>query len=186
MRRNNFLPVLIGLFLVMVFAASCVSKGKEEAIRVNDFKMSVKEFEEEFNQAGQALLGPNNQKEKFLENLINRKIILQEAERMGLNRDKEFLKAIERFYEQSLLKIVLDKKTNEFASKTQVFDHEVEAYYNEMKNKGLIEKPLSEVYKEIKWQLLRQKQTQAFEKWVQNLRQKSRIEINKKALGIEE
>ncbi|MCM8766294.1 MAG: hypothetical protein NC920_05625 [Candidatus Omnitrophica bacterium] len=183
MKKNVIIFMVIFIFLLL----GCVKKSKERpAIRINSFQMSAKEFEEEFKEAGAGLLGPANQKEVFLENLINRKLILQEAERLGLNRDKEFLKSIEHFYEQTLLKAVLDKKSNEFASKTQVNEKEIEVYYNELKEKGLIEKPLSEVYKEIKWQLLRQKQTQAFNSWVESLKGKARIEVDKKALGIEE
>jgi hypothetical protein len=185
MGKNNIFLIFMGLFLVIIFTFGCESKsGKNPAIKINNFSMSAQEFEDEFKEAPASLLGPNNQKEKFLENLVSRKLILQEAERLGLNRGKEFLKALERFYEQNLLKLVVDKKSNEFASQTQVFDNEVEAHYNEMKNRGLIEKPLTEVYKEIKWQLLRQKQAQAFEKWVNELRQKTKIEIDKKSLGI--
>ncbi|MCM8793571.1 MAG: SurA N-terminal domain-containing protein [Candidatus Omnitrophica bacterium] len=176
--------LIIVVFLFLFFG--CTKRNPDKlVIKINNFQMTAKEFEEEFREAGASILGPNNQKEKFLENLVNRKLILQEAENLGLNKDKEFLKSIERFYEQMLLKAVLDKKSNEFASKTQVNEQEIEAYYNELKEKGLIEKPLSEVYKEIKWQLLRQKQAQAFEQWVEGLRAKARIEIDKKALGLE-
>lgn len=172
------------LCLLIIFG--CAQRDKEKpAIRINKFKMTAREFEEEFKEAGAGVLGSANQKEAFLENLINRKLILQEAERLGLNRDREFLKAIERFYEQTLLKTVLDKKSNEFASKIQVSEKEIEEYYNELKDKGLIEKPLSEVYKEIRWQVLRQKQNQAFYGWVESLKEKAKIEIDKKALGIE-
>lgn len=147
--------------------------------------MTAEEFEEEFKEAGAGLLGPVNQKEAFLENLINRKLILQEAERLGLNQEREFLKSIERFYEQTLLKAVLDRKSNEFASRIQTNDQEIEAYYNELKDRGLVEKPLTEVYKEIKWQVIRNKQTQAFNSWIEGLREKAKIEVDKKALGIE-
>jgi len=183
MGKNNIFFILVGLFLLTGF--TFFSKEKP-AVRVNNFQMSAGEFEEEFREAGASLLGPNNQKERFLEYLINRKLILQVAERLGLNKDREFLKSIERFYEQTLFKLVIDKKSNEFASKTQVNEAEIEVYYSELRNKGLIEKPLPEVYKEIKWQLLRQKQVQAFEKWMEGLREGAKIEVNRKALGIEE
>ncbi|MCX5657778.1 MAG: hypothetical protein NTZ48_06100, partial [Candidatus Omnitrophica bacterium] len=126
-----------------------------------------------------------NPKARLMEDLINRKLILQEAERLGLSNDKEFLKSIERFYEQSLLKIVIDKMSNKFSSDVKVLDNEVEAFYNDLKQKGLIQKPLAEAYKEIKWQLMRRKQVAAFEKWGEELHKKAKIEIDKKALGIE-
>lgn len=178
---RKFICVVILLFLL----CGCIrKKGEKIAIKINNFKMTTEEFAEEFKEAGAGLLGPANQKEAFLENLINRKLILQEAERLGLNRDKVFLKSIERFYEQTLLKSVLDKKSNEFISKVQVSEKEIEDFYNELKEKGLIDKPLSEVYKEIRWQVLRQKQSQAFNNWIEGLKEKAKIEIDKKALGI--
>lgn len=182
MRKFYVLVSLVSL--VLIYGCKGKTSSDKPALKINRFCMSAREFEDEFKEAPASLLGQENQKEKFLENLINRKLILQEAERLGLNRDRDFLKAIERFYEQNLLKLVIDKKSNEFASKTHVYDNEIEAYYNEMKNKGLIEKPLADAYKEIKWQLLRQKQTQAFDTWVGGLRGKSRVDIDKKALGI--
>ncbi|MCM8784366.1 MAG: SurA N-terminal domain-containing protein [Candidatus Omnitrophica bacterium] len=183
MRKNVVIFMVIFVFLFL----GCAKKSKgRAALKINNFQMTAKEFEEEFKEAGAGLLGPRNQKETFLENLVNRKLILQEAERLGLNQDKGFLKSIERFYEQTLLKAVLDKKSNEFASRIQVSEQEVEAYYKELKEKGLIEKPLSEVYKEIRWQVIRNNQERAFNSWVESLKTKAKIEIDKKALGIEE
>ena len=65
----------------------------------------------------------------FLDNLITRKLILQEAQKMGLDRKKEFLKAIENFWEKSLLKIMVDEKTDEIFTDITVTDEEVEESY---------------------------------------------------------
>lgn len=174
------------LFLFLLFLISCdkLPDQKKCVIKINNYTITQQEFEEEFKNTSAEWLGPDTQREEFLENLINRKLLLQEAERMGLNKDREFLKALERFYEQSLLRLVVDKKSNELALKTQVSDSEVEAYYDEMVKKSFIEKPLSTVYKDIKLQLIRQKQSQAFDVWVEELHKKAKIEVDKKALGI--
>ncbi|MBM3252875.1 MAG: hypothetical protein FJZ16_01310 [Candidatus Omnitrophica bacterium] len=173
------------LFLLLLIGCDNLPKQKKFVVKINNYTITQGEFEEEFKNTSAEWLGPDAQKEEFLENIINRKLLLQEAECLGLNKDREFLKNLERFYEQSLLKIVINNKSNELALKTQVSDSEIEAYYNEMVKKKLIEKPFPEVYKEIKLQLLRQKQAQAFNDWVEELRKKAKIEVDKKALGIE-
>lgn len=185
MKRYNAL--VMGMVIAIAVYGCSKTRHEKDVIRINNFQMTTAEFDELFKEAPASLLSWERQpRAKLLENLINRKLILQEAERSGLNQDREFLKSIERFYEQTLLKIVVDKKSNEFASQTQVFENEIEEYYNNMLKKGLASKPLSEVYKEIKWQLTRQKQNQAFEYWVEGLHRKASIAIDKKALGIEE
>ncbi len=184
MNKRTFWIALI-IFLAI---SGCAKKGDlvKPAIKINNFKMTAGEFEELFKEAPASIVGSdNNPKARLLEDLINRKLILQEAERLGLNSDKEFLRSIERFYEQSLLKIVIDKKSNEFSSNVTVPDSEIETYYNDLKQKGIIQKPLVEAYKEVKWQLMRRKQVAAFEKWGEELHKKAKIEIDKKALGIE-
>jgi hypothetical protein len=69
----------------------------------------------------------------FLENMINRKLILLDAEGKGLDKRQDFLDMIQNFWEQSLLTVALQKKAAEFASsghlpgeaeqQAQEFDH---------------------------------------------------------------
>lgn len=55
-------------------------------------------------------------KENMLDNLIEKKIMLMEARRQGLDRKPEFLKMVQRFWEQSLLRSLLNKKSEETLS----------------------------------------------------------------------
>lgn len=55
-------------------------------------------------------------KEQFLDNLIEKKILLIEAQHQGLDKKPEFLKMIERFWEQSLLRSLLDEKSRQIRS----------------------------------------------------------------------
>ena len=50
---------------------------------------------------------------EFLKNMITQKLILLDAERRGLDRDPQFLKMIENFWQQSLLTFALQEKTKE-------------------------------------------------------------------------
>jgi DNA-binding transcriptional ArsR family regulator len=114
---------------------------------------------------------------KLVDMLIDKKLILQEAEKEGLHKQREFLRTLEMFYEQLLFKAILDRKIKEIATKIKVTDDEVRQRYRQLKEKGVIEKELDEVYDEIKWQIFKEKQSKALDKWVKELREKADIEI---------
>ncbi len=168
---------------VLIWGCRGKDGANDIALRVNNFVMTGEELEEEFEETG--MPGCLLDKRKFLDDLINRKLILQEAQRRGLDKQKEFLKAIERFWEQSLLKIMINRKSKEIADQISVTDREIESRYEDMLKQGLVSKPLSESYNEIKWQVLRNKQTQALNAWVGQLRQKAKIEIKGEISGEE-
>ena len=51
-----------------------------------------------------------------LNDIIEKKVLLLEARRQGLDRDPEVMKMVERFWEQSLLRSLLNKKSGEALS----------------------------------------------------------------------
>lgn len=55
-------------------------------------------------------------KEQILDGIIQKKILLLEAQRRGLDRDPQFMKMVERFWEQSLLRSLLDARSEEILS----------------------------------------------------------------------
>lgn len=176
MRKNNIFFIVAGLTLALILSYGCAQeKQKKIILRVNNFKMTAEELEEEIKEAG--IPDSPQARQKFLEDLINRKLILQEAERLGLDKEREFLKAIERFWEQSLLKVMIDRESKEIANQISVDDREIEKCYNEMFQQGAVKESLPESYNQIKWQVLRNKQTQALNAWIEGLRKKAKVEV---------
>ncbi|MDD5270414.1 MAG: hypothetical protein PHE80_04410 [Candidatus Omnitrophica bacterium] len=55
-------------------------------------------------------------KQQILDGIIQKKILLLEAQRRGLDRDPQFMKMVERFWEQSLLRSLLDVRSEEILS----------------------------------------------------------------------
>ncbi len=180
--RNHivFWLILFGL----IFTIGC-ARGPSEttAVRVNEFVMSADEFQEQFDNSDY----PANKqgKEKFLKDLISRKLLLQEAEQMGLDKQPEFLKEVERFWEKTLLKNIIYRKSKELAGEVSVYEDEIRAQYEKMVDKGAAEGSYEEMYDRIKWQLLRQKQEAAFNEWLKGLRENSEVEVNKQLLGLD-
>jgi hypothetical protein len=119
--------------LLSLAIAGCVSqqtKNKQILAKINNYEITKQEFEEEFQNSAYSVSDTEGSRKSFLDNLINRKLVLQEAERHGLDKDKAFLKSIERFWEQSLLKVMLDKKSKDIALIKNAGEKEVEDAYN--------------------------------------------------------
>ena len=177
MRKN--IIFLFFLFLSLLFVG-CTSK-KNVAIKIGKIEITKEEFDDAFSNSSYAKQGKS--KEEFLENFISRKLILKEAERLGLDKDPKFLKNIQLFWEQSLLKMTLSRKIKELSFGIHVSDKEVRDYYLTHQD-DFKDKKLEEVYDRIKWILFAQKQRQAIQDWINSLKEKTPIYVDYKALGI--
>ncbi|MCX7661355.1 MAG: hypothetical protein N2Z79_01565 [Candidatus Omnitrophica bacterium] len=169
------------LILGLIFVLGCTKKKEEILLRINSFTLTREEFEERLKEAG-LNSSSSVEKEKFLEGLINQKLILLEAERQGLNQEKEFLRSLEDFYEKNLLKLILDRKAKEIATKVSVEEEEIRASYARAKDKGLTSKSYEEAYEQLRWQILKEKQNEEFSKWLEELRRKANIRIDKRLI----
>ena len=115
---------------------------------------------------------------EYLGALIEKEVLLQEAQRQGIDREKGFMKSIENYWEQALLKILLERKSREISGLVHVYDNEVEAYY---KDSGEV-LPLSKVKNEISGIIKQKKETDAMNAWIDELKKKSYIKVDEKAL----
>jgi hypothetical protein len=171
-------------FMLLFIGFGCTKK-ESAAIRIGDIRFTAEEFDKAFNESRSAGAGAAQRKE-FLDTFISRKLILREAERLGLDKDPKFLDSIQLFWEQSLLKLILTYEMKELAVNIMIDDREIEDYYRSHKEENYANKELSEVYGLIKVLLYRQKQSEAVQSWANSLKDKTRIEIDYKQLGIEE
>ncbi len=77
----------------------------EAAIVINDRTVTSTEFESLYSQQqhGQS-------KTDFINSLITKELLIQESRRLGIDKDESFRKSIQNFYEQSLIKLLIDRK----------------------------------------------------------------------------
>lgn len=122
--------LIITLAVLMIAGCKCQAKDKQVLARINNYEITKQEFEEEFKDSAYGVSDTEESRKSFLENLINRKLVLQEAQRQGLDKDNAFLKSIERFWEQSLLKVMLDKKSKDISMLKDAGKKEVEDAYD--------------------------------------------------------
>ena len=176
----------IFIILVVLFFTSwgCVKKEKV-ALKIGDIEFTTEEYDEAFKSSG-SFEYDDDQRKEFLDRFISRKLILKEAEKMGLDKDPQFLQSIQLFWEQSLLKLVLSRKMKELSVEIKVGDSQISDFYNNRKEQVYADKELSEVYDQIKLLLFKAKQGEAIQDWVSSLRNKTKVEINYQLLGIKE
>lgn len=92
-------------------------KDEDVIVSINNYSITRDEFENEFRASPYGKIDTPESRREFLDTLINRKLILQYAQKEGLDKEVNFLKTIEKFWEQSLLKIALDEKIAEIETK---------------------------------------------------------------------
>jgi len=140
-------------FLIVVLTSCTKEKSKKEVlVTIDNYSLYKEDFLSEarlYPPAYREVLT----KEQILDDLIQKKLLLLEAQRQGLDKDPAFMKMVERFWEQSLLRSLLEKKSKEILSSIQAPEEE-----------------------------RNQKATQMMQRWMNELKKSAKIRINKGAL----
>ena len=173
------------LVFVISFLAGC-SSGREDLdvktlARVNKGRIMVEDLRYELKNAPYDeayLLKAKSGRRDYLDRLVEKEILLQEAQRQGLHRGKDFMKSIEGYWEQALLKILLERKSDEISDLTHVSDDEIEEYYSNSENRTFFPKTKADIKKTIR----RKKETEAMNVWIEELKKQSYIKINEEIL----
>jgi hypothetical protein len=125
MKYICYIGVLFLLFSGVFFYTHSPKKPPPEediALRINDRVITREEFEE---LRKKRYTGELTEKE-LLNSIIEKELLIQEAKRLGIDREEPFRRSIQNFYEQSLIKILLERKLRTFD--TAVKQEEIEAY----------------------------------------------------------
>jgi len=161
------------------------SPRRDVVIRVNDYTLTAKEFDDLFRDFGPRKADAKA-KAEFLKNLITRKLLLQEGQKLGLDKDRDFLMTVENFWEQSLLQLVISEKMRTLAGQVNVTDADVEEYYRNWKKANPEDGSAPEAMRRsIRLKILKAKQDQALDKWINALKSRANIKVDKKALDLE-
>ena len=149
-KRKAFLLVIIGIVILVLmwgcqrsFLGQKGIEGERVVAKVNDYEIFVSDFayvaDRVFADSNFYLLDASKTRKEALEHLIIRKVMVQEAQKQGFDKQKTFMKEIERYWEQALLKFLIKKKADEFFRVVQVEDSEVLEEYNKRRRKNFAE-----------------------------------------------
>ncbi|MBU0943564.1 MAG: hypothetical protein KJ804_10900 [Proteobacteria bacterium] len=80
--------------------------SEDVALSVNGHSMSQKQIDEQSREQGYHGETPEDQ----IDSLVTRQLLIQEAQRLGIDQEEGFRKALKIYYEQSLIKVLTDRK----------------------------------------------------------------------------
>jgi len=167
-KRCNFVMVMA---LVAGLAMGCAKKPDKSRIvaEINNYQVTIDDFRQKARMtAPNMLLESNAEKVKgqVMEDIINEELLLQEAQKMKLDKDKGFMREIENYWKQALIKSLAVKKGEEFLAASEVSDEEIKAEYDSMsKEWQAASGPHGQAVAQIRERLRMKKARDAFERW---------------------
>jgi hypothetical protein len=157
-----------------------VEDGKVLA-RINDYRLSLDAFQYQLaleSELDKDFKLTQDAKQEFLEGLIRKETLIQEAKRLKLDSKEKFVRAIERYWEATLIRDLMDLKSKEIDEKIFVSQEELEAGYQEMRKAGEVLPPLEEIEERVRKALKEKKKTRMLKQWIGDLRKHAKIEID--------
>jgi len=189
MKSFKLIVILLCMGLVTAVIPACdnwpAEPPNEVALEINGSKISVQEFNEQIKL--EAYTDPEMDitranREQFADYLIQKELMLQEAVKLNMDQKESFTRAIERYWESTLIRILLDAKTDGFKKDILVTQEEMEAYY--VKNKEEFGRPYDEVKESIQSIIESRLLEAKLEAWIRELRQSADITVNKVFVNV--
>ena len=185
MKKRSFCLLLFFLSLGLFYCSQ--DKGEKGKIlaRINDYNLTLNEFQ--YQLAAELELDKDfkltkEAKREFLEGLIKKELLIQEAKRLQLDRREKFIRTIERYWESTLIRDLMEMKGREITQRTYISQEEIEDSYKEMQKSEERPPSFKELEEMITKELKEKKKTRMLKEWINDLREKAKIEINKELL----
>jgi Sec-independent protein translocase protein TatA len=154
---------------------------KDILATVNDFKLTISEFQ---NHLADDMEIAQNQKiteaakKQYLEEIIQKQILIQEARRLKFDQKPKFIRTIERYWESTLIRDLMESKAQEIEKQVIVTQEDIDRRYQEMKEKDPSLRPLAEIEQKVVRKIREEKKTAMFQKWIEGLKQSANIHTN--------
>lgn len=179
-QRRRSMLMMCALAFLFVVGSACSGKPEEASqvlALVNGREITSGEFDRRWSQvpdfARTAYEGADGRR-KFLDELITRELLLQEARKQGLDRSRALVEHVERFKERTLLDQLIREEVD---ARITVTPADMQAYY--AANPGSFGASLSfeDAQEQVKEQLLAEKQRRRFDEFVASLRAKAKLRV---------
>ena len=175
--------------ILCAFLFCCTQEKKEEnetLAKINDYVLTLDEFQTQLAQEvklDKEFKLTKEAKKEFLDQLITKEILIQEAKRRNLDRKEKFINAIERYWESTLIRDLMEMEQQKIESHTLVSQEEIEIRYKEMKNLDKNLPELESIRHKIFKEIMEDKMLRLLEDWSNQLKKRARIDINEELLS---
>ena len=112
MGNKNVIWLMAGMICAVSLCFGCGRKGEEEkvAAKINNYLMTVEDLEDEIRHSPR-FGDKKGDLQEALDLAIRKQVLIQEAQRQGLDKQKAFMKTIERYWRQTLIKELTKKES---------------------------------------------------------------------------
>lgn len=169
------------VFLVCTSLLGCSEQSQENSkpvVKVNDYTISEDALRSRMASLsyyrGMSAFSLDDKK-NLVDQEIKKELLIQEAMRLGLDKDDSFRKTIEKFWEQTLITEVVKQQLEKIQKNTIVTSDEVANAYKEMQDNNPNCPPLETVAGSLEKSILEQKKTEALSTWTDDLRKNAKI-----------
>lgn len=184
------ITTLVAAVLILSLMAGCGENRDKQAMpgervvaKINNYKLTASDFKDEaryIRRPGPRFSDPVKEKEYLLDEMITKKVLILEAQAQNFDKDRAFMKEIEKYWEQALLKLLYKKKSEEVARSISVLREEAAEEYRHLVENGSIDpalQPFDAVSADMVNEIRIKKTEAAFGAWIEEL--KSRANIKK-------
>ncbi len=188
--------IAVSLFLaaaVVWFGACSLSPETESSDQtlatINEYRLPLSSFQRELAfelELEKDYKLTEQAKREFLDSLISKELLIQEAVRRKLDHEEEFIKAIEKFWESTLIRDLLALKGREIAAAIVVTQEEIERQYLALQSASPEIGPLTtDMQVQLRQEIKDAKKSKRLSTWIDQLRDQATIEVNE-ALLVDE
>jgi hypothetical protein len=164
--------LVIGLLALMLSCGGEVSEEKKSVAKVNDYVITADAFRRELSASVRFhdVVGLTlEDKRDCLDSQIRKELLIQEASRLGLDREETFRQTIEAYWEQTLITALLKHQMARLEKEILVTRDEIEQHYRQLSQNDPNPAPLEEMKTLIEKAVREEKKTEATEKWIKDL-----------------
>ena len=184
--NNRSILILLFFLSLQLFSCSKDNRDKPEILaEINDYNLTLSEFQsklaEELEMEKDFKLTREG-KNDFLEDIIKKELLIQEAKKMNLDKGERFVRTIERYWESTLIRGLMEMKGDEISKTIIITREEIRNHYDSMKRSGTELPSLEEIEEDMAKELRERKRTKKLKEWIDGLREKAKIKIDRELL----
>jgi predicted transposase YbfD/YdcC len=185
-RKHRLLKLMALLMLAGIFACSQETRKPEKVVAViNGCEVThdevLRQLKAEVDTTDDYKL-TRQSKDNFLDYLIQKQVLIQEAKRLKLDTKEKFISAMERYWESVLIRDLMEIKGNEILSKAIVSEEEIETRYRSILASGRKLPPLKDSRPLIASEIREERKTRLLKEWVDDLTKRADVKINRELL----
>lgn len=190
-KYRKILLSLIGICMILfVFGIACTRENQNKKVlaKINDFELTLEDFERQLT--ADVEMTPDfkltqEAKDHFLNQLIRKEIMIQEAMKRKLDRREAFIRAIERYWQSTLIRDLLELKGDEISKQIYVSEEEIDVRYDQIKKGNDKAPPKDEIRGKILSELKEEKRTRKLKEWIEDLQKGATITIDRELLQVD-